>query len=614
MSIVFYCSIVLLLTSLLLIKKLKYKECIYIVIAIIISSIPLFLHVYMPHEDQDMYYHMCRVVSVIESLKQFHFPLRIAGSANNTYGSQFPIFYPSLFLYIPALFYLVLKLDFINSLFLFYFIIHCITAINMYIASKKIFKEKNISIITTIIYILFIYRNIDIYSRGALGEFISFAFFPLLILGFYQIFFGEEKDYIYFIIGATGIFNSHMISTLLYFVLGVILTLVFIKQLIKNNRLVLFIKTLLITLLLNAGQLIPLIEGIMISDYRLPFEVWKEGQGLIDFVRLNFDFSNFKGLGIYFTLCLVAITIDNVLLVIKYKKGKINSINTQDKICFVFNIIIILFATFSSNLINHTMIANANNILSKFLFNIQFPYRFNIIIVPMFAMSLSYFIYKYFNNVRFICLICLIVNVLFVSSFIYSTTINYMKQPDNGFIIEDQKYFKFHDYTIKNTKLKFKRDKLDNLVDEYIEQENLDMNKIKLDYADRSYTFYSDKYNISNLEINNVTNNIKFDYEKDPDIENDNHNMNRGLYNNFVLLPKFAFKQYKAYNQDGQKIKIFKGVNNMMLLTIKDNKGSIIINANESTIYLIADFLSLFTLLYLVIFNLNSFKKLYNKQ
>lgn len=62
-------------------------------------------------------------------------------------------------------------------------------------------------------YTLSAYRLINLYTRSAVGEVLATVFLPLLMLGMYQLFYGNYKKWLTAVLAFTALFQSHMIST-----------------------------------------------------------------------------------------------------------------------------------------------------------------------------------------------------------------------------------------------------------------------------------------------------------------------------------------------------------------------------------------------------------------
>lgn len=142
----------------------------------------------------DLCYHLNRINEIALNLQEGQFPVLIHSHLMENLGYANSIFYPELFLYIPA----ILKIFGMGSLLsykIFLMIITFFTFLFMDLTAKKIFKNIKISYLASILYTFSLYRLMDIYVRGALGEVLAIAFFPLLLYGLYDIIFEEGKKW-----------------------------------------------------------------------------------------------------------------------------------------------------------------------------------------------------------------------------------------------------------------------------------------------------------------------------------------------------------------------------------------------------------------------------------
>ena len=56
----------------------------------------------------------------------------------------------------------------------------------MYKTLKEITRNKDVAVLAGILYMTFPYHLTDLYTRNALGEYMSFIFIPLVFLGLYN--------------------------------------------------------------------------------------------------------------------------------------------------------------------------------------------------------------------------------------------------------------------------------------------------------------------------------------------------------------------------------------------------------------------------------------------
>ena len=135
----------------------------------------------------DIGYHLNRIMQISEGLNNGRFPILIHSGLLHNLGYANPLFYPELFLYIPAIIMSITHIHVLTAYKLFLIIISFFTFLSMYYTSKKTFEKKEIAYLSGILYTFSLYRLTDIYVRGALGELIAFIFLPLLIYGLYNV-------------------------------------------------------------------------------------------------------------------------------------------------------------------------------------------------------------------------------------------------------------------------------------------------------------------------------------------------------------------------------------------------------------------------------------------
>ena len=232
-------------------------EMLFVFAAVLLTSTPLLVR-YLIY-GHDLTFHLNRILGIRESLKGRMFPVRINGFTFEGYGYPDPVFYPHLFLYIPAVLSLM-GVPFGASVHTFLLLVNWSGALALYFCGKKMFDCKSAGCISSMLYTMGIYRLCNEYIRAAYGEVLAMVFFPLVIWGLYELFYGQEKYWILLPIGFTGIFQSHLISTVLVAAGCVIFGLAGIRQLRKKNRLIALFKVMAVTLCMNLWTLIPLLQ------------------------------------------------------------------------------------------------------------------------------------------------------------------------------------------------------------------------------------------------------------------------------------------------------------------------------------------------------------------
>lgn len=230
----------------------------------------------------DMPFHLGRIRSITANLKAGNILPTIYGDAVNNFGYASSLFYPDLWLYIPA----ILKLsgfELIRAYQIFLFLITLATSIAMYYATNRMLLnlqiaqhyrhrqshfltvEQALSLLATIFYLAFPYRLINIYLRGALGEILSFIFLPIVFCGLTEIFYSSKKSWQMLTIGMVGLLYSHIISSLMVsiFVLLIIAFNLRSSWQLKSA----LMKAGIFTALLGAAFLLPLIEQMQSNQF-----------------------------------------------------------------------------------------------------------------------------------------------------------------------------------------------------------------------------------------------------------------------------------------------------------------------------------------------------------
>lgn len=235
----------------------KKNTMIFILILTLLASIPVFIFPGIKKGD-DIYFHLSRISAISDNIKNHRF-IGVYSEYFNGYGYANGLFYPDLFLYIPAILK-TLGMNIINSYKVFLILINFLSIFSIYITIKGISKNKYASILGSIIYAFAPYRLVDIYERAALGEALAFIFIPLIIYGIYEIIYKDKQKFYILTLGMTGLILSHIVSTYIMGIVLFILCLINIKKLLKENRIIYLIISALITLLLTSYFILPMLE------------------------------------------------------------------------------------------------------------------------------------------------------------------------------------------------------------------------------------------------------------------------------------------------------------------------------------------------------------------
>lgn len=168
--------------------------------------------------------------------------------------------YPDFFLYIPALLRAA-GLGVGESMTVF-LMLCCIFAYwFMFVFVKHISQSSVAGSLAAFLYVLSTYRIDNIIVRFALGEVQAFIFWPLILYGLYNFIFEDFKRPYILGAGFAGMLLSHTISTAMALILAVLMSLIFIKRIIKApKKLITLAETAGVTASLTAFYWLPLLE------------------------------------------------------------------------------------------------------------------------------------------------------------------------------------------------------------------------------------------------------------------------------------------------------------------------------------------------------------------
>ena len=249
------------------IRKNAYKDK-HIVLAFLVMLFLLCLPIFQGFVigGHDTPFHLSRILSLGRSIEEGRWIAPIQTDMVNGYGYAAPLFYGQLFSYVPAILY-NMAVPVHTCYQIYIFCINTITGMICYGCFKGICKNKNIAFLGTWMYIFSAYRITNVYVRAAVGEYTAMAFMPLVVYGFYKIYITEQRqirirDYIFVVLGLTGIVQSHLISTEATVLFIVIMCIILMKKTLQRYRFIALIKAAVMTILLNLGFLVPFLDSM----------------------------------------------------------------------------------------------------------------------------------------------------------------------------------------------------------------------------------------------------------------------------------------------------------------------------------------------------------------
>lgn len=228
----------------------KYIFSIIVILLVFFAIKPLINPGFFPiHDDEQV----GRLFELNHSLESFHIPPRISQNLGFGYGYPFFNFYPSFVYYIAEVFVL-LGFSYIISIKLMIGLGFMLSALFMYFFSKEYIGKLG-GLISAVLYTYAPYHAVDVYVRGALPEFFSFAFIPAIFLVLLR---NSRKqsigNIVLFGLFVGGIILTHNLVALMAIPF---ITIYFIYLLIRSEN-----KKALVISVLSGGIL-----GLLISAY-----------------------------------------------------------------------------------------------------------------------------------------------------------------------------------------------------------------------------------------------------------------------------------------------------------------------------------------------------------
>lgn len=245
--------------------------CLFMVILVILSVGMVYW--YFPDAGivtsggSDLQFHANRFYAIIQAVDNNTFPFYINTHALNHYGYAANLFYPDIMLVPFAL--LAPAIGFATAYKLMVFVCTLLCGVFSYWCLSRVTKDNLIACLFSLLYTFALYRIIDISYRGALGEFISFTFVPLVFWGLYEILYGDFKQRWYIIsIGFICLIYTHLLSALLIFI-TVCVTLIICYKAIKENPYRLLYLALAggVSAVISSSFLLPMFEQLSDNSF-----------------------------------------------------------------------------------------------------------------------------------------------------------------------------------------------------------------------------------------------------------------------------------------------------------------------------------------------------------
>lgn len=497
----------------------------------------------------DYVFHVTRILDVASALHEGIFPVRIYVDDIQFWGTPVGIFYPSLFIYIPALLKLAgVPIEICYNIFVA--LIFYIGVFSSWYGFYLLTKSKITGLFSSILYVSSGWFLIDAYIRNALGELIALTFLPLAVSCIIEFSVKQKvtiNHYILGIISISATIQAHVLSSAFLALFAILFLIIRLKTISSNIIRRLFFLVLII-FCLNSFFIVP----FLLFYVKVPVT--------IDYVDL------FSHAGLSVSELLYLLVVSNYWLFISLCSFVLSYIKKYKTAAFFnpknfysksfshyrkFFLLGILFVFLSSNLMPWGGLSAVKRIFQI----MQFPWRFLGIATMFFCVcggfGLRLFLKraKLFNKSILLFLLIICLTNLVVLNLV--RPLPFEKIPP---------------------KVSWER-KCSSTDDDYLYK---DMNVQKLFAQGNRY--------YSNAEI--------FKFKKKLTFVSFSY---FARYNSSVTLPLVNYPGYVAVDQHGEIVAIDENENHMMLIPLTQGYGEVHVQYVGLKIFKIADYTSLFT-------------------
>ena len=348
------------------------------------------------YDGHDLLFHLNRIEGIASGLRNGQFPVRIHSSTLLGYGYAAPEFYPELFLYFPAALR-NLGVSLSASVRVFEACINLATALVCYLCVRSLMRSRRAAVGASVLYTLCIYRLVNLYTRATLGESLAMIFFPMVLLGLYEVLRRDEKRWPLLALGMTGVCMSHLLSTMFCVLFCAIAALASAGKLLAQKRRILAVLAAAgVTALCALWFFVPMMQytadGISTSVVLNSSEyVHRLGSFLVGFagdVKADAPEDFAYTIGVVPGLALLIGCA--LLLARRYAAGRAEMRTENDRLALGLLALGALALGLSTDFFPWRTLCSIRKPFSTFFMQIQFPWRFVGMAVPMLSAAAAW--------------------------------------------------------------------------------------------------------------------------------------------------------------------------------------------------------------------------------
>ncbi len=376
--------------------------CLYYLSRFLMDGIPHYL-------NEDTYMHLNRMVGLRNVWES---PVSFLNFAHN--GPAVNIFYPWLPMY-PMYVFSRVTGSYVTAYKLYYLMLTLVTLHLGYFALKKISGSPCSALLFSVMYTFSAYRFTNVFRRAHLGESICMTVMPLVLLGLYNIAFGNKKRWTPLAIGMAVIAYSHNIFLLIASLTIALFTLISLRFWTeRKERFLSLCKAAAAAIVFSLGSFVPMVQYMISNRLYTP---GGSGQGLEDsaFGLIEIIEKSFRNEPVSYAVGFLVLAALLWLILFYFsrifRKPGFEKVRAAD--CFAFTGTLIFFA--ATSLLPWKLIGDHTP-----LYFIQFVWRLNaqstIYILSAFCLFFPRTLRSSWEKGAFTCLIIITACVLHVSA------------------------------------------------------------------------------------------------------------------------------------------------------------------------------------------------------
>ncbi len=252
---------------------MKNKKYILLyIIFIIAASIPLMNDFLI--RGHDIYFHLMRIEGLAQGMQNGQFPVKIQPVWYDDYGYAVSVFYGDLFVYLAALLRL-LGFSLQNAYKGYLVFCNIATIMITGYSFGKIFQNPYIGAFGGFLYSMSAYRLVNLYTRGAVGEYTGMMLLPLLIYACVLLLDEEKKKEslkkgaLVLGVSMACILQSHMLTAEIACMVLAGVVVLYWKRVFCKEVLLAGVKAVSIALGLSAWFLVPFLDYMLCGEFNI---------------------------------------------------------------------------------------------------------------------------------------------------------------------------------------------------------------------------------------------------------------------------------------------------------------------------------------------------------